>query len=204
MWDSTQTPHRAKTVMVQTLGLLEHQVRVVAPDVGGGFGPKAVFHPEEIAIPAAALLLRRPIKWIEDRLESFTATVQERRQIWDVEAAFDAEGKLGGIRGRLYHDHGANVPYGVALPYNGVTNMIGPYVLPALASRGLAVPDQYGAGGADARRRPAARHLRDGAHPRPHRQDVEPYARRGAAAQSHCAGARCPTRRRSSSATAAS
>ena len=64
--------------------------------------------------------------------ESFTATVQERRQVWDVEAAFGADGKLGGIRGRLYHDHGANVPYGVALPYNGVTNMIGPYVLPAL------------------------------------------------------------------------
>ena len=132
VWDSTQTPHRAKTVMAQTLGLLEHQVRVIAPDVGGGFGPKAVFHPEEIAIPAAALLLRRPIKWIEDRLESFTATVQERRQIWDVEVAFDADGKLSGIRGRIYHDHGANVPYGVALPYNGITNMIGPYVLPAL------------------------------------------------------------------------
>ena len=132
VWDGTQTPHRAKTVMVQTLGLAEHQLRVIAPDVGGGFGPKAVFHPEEIAIPAAALLLRRPIKWIEDRLESFTATVQERRQIWDVEVAFDAEGRLGGIRGRIYHDHGANVPYGVALPYNGITNMIGPYVLPAL------------------------------------------------------------------------
>jgi aerobic carbon-monoxide dehydrogenase large subunit len=132
VWDSTQTPHRAKTVMVQTLGLAEHQMRVIAPDVGGGFGPKAVFHPEEIAVPAAALLLRRPIKWVEDRLESFTATVQERRQIWDVEVAFDGDGRLGGIRGRIYHDHGANVPYGVALPYNGITNMIGPYVLPAL------------------------------------------------------------------------
>jgi carbon-monoxide dehydrogenase large subunit len=132
VWDGTQTPHRAKTVMAQTLGLAEHQLRVIAPDVGGGFGPKAVFHPEEIAIPAAALLLRRPVKWVEDRLESFTATVQERRQIWDVEVAFDADGRLGAIRGRIYHDHGANVPYGVALPYNGITNMIGPYVLPAL------------------------------------------------------------------------
>jgi len=132
VWDGTQTPHRAKTVMAQTLGLTEHQLRVIAPDVGGGFGPKAVFHPEEIAIPAATLLLRRPIKWVEDRLESFTATVQERRQIWNIEVAFDAEGRLGAIRGRIYHDHGANVPYGVALPYNGITNMIGPYVLPAL------------------------------------------------------------------------
>lgn len=132
VWDSTQTPHRAKTVIVQTLGLQEHQVRVVAPDVGGGFGPKAVFHPEEIAVPTAALVLRRPIKWIEDRLESFTATVQERRQIWEVEVAFDGEGTLGGMRGQVYHDHGAHVPYGVALPYNAATNMIGPYVLPAL------------------------------------------------------------------------
>ncbi len=93
VWDGTQTPHRAKTVMAQTLGLAEHQLRVIAPDVGGGFGPKAVFHPEEIVIPAAALLLHRPIKWIEDRLESFTATVQERRQIWDVEVAFDCRGQ---------------------------------------------------------------------------------------------------------------
>ncbi len=159
VWDGTQTPHRAKAVMVQTLGLAEHQVRVIAPDVGGGFGPKAVFHPEEIAVPAAALLLRRPIKWIEDRLESFTATVQERDQIWDVEAAFDADGQARGIRGRLYHDHGANVPYGVALPYNACTNMIGPYVLPALSSRRVAVHDQHGAGRADARRRTAAGHL---------------------------------------------
>jgi carbon-monoxide dehydrogenase large subunit len=131
VWDSTQMPHRAKSVLVQALGLLEHQVRVLAPDVGGGFGPKAVFHPEELAIPAATLLLHRPIKWIEDRLESFTATVQERLQIWEMEVAFDAKGKLQGIRGRLYHDHGANVPYGVALPYNAATNLIGPYVLPA-------------------------------------------------------------------------
>ena len=130
-WDSTQMPHRAKAVLVQALGLMEHQLRVIAPDVGGGFGPKAVFHPEELAIPAAAMLLGRPIKWIEDRLESFTATVQERSQVWDIDVAFDAAGKLLGIRGRLFHDHGANVPYGVALPYNGATNLIGPYELPA-------------------------------------------------------------------------
>jgi len=131
VWDSTQMPHRAKAVLVTALGLGEHQVRVVAPDVGGGFGPKAVFHPEELAIPAAALLLGQPIKWIEDRFESFTATTQERLQDWDMEAAFDAEGRLLGIRGRLCHDHGACTPYGIALPYNAGTNLIGPYVLPA-------------------------------------------------------------------------
>ena len=56
-WINTQMPHRAKSVLVAALGLAEHQVRVIVPDTGGGFGPKAVFHPEELAVPAAALLL---------------------------------------------------------------------------------------------------------------------------------------------------
>ena len=131
VWDGTQMPHRAKSILVAALGLDEHQVRVIAPDVGGGFGPKAVFHPEELAIPAAALALRTPVKWIEDRAENFTATAAERGQDWDMEAACDADGRLLAIRGAMRHDHGANTPYGVALPYNAATNMIGPYVLPA-------------------------------------------------------------------------
>jgi aerobic carbon-monoxide dehydrogenase large subunit len=131
LWDSTQLPHRAKAMLVATLGLGEHQVRVVPPDVGGGFGTKAVFHPEELAIPAAALLLRRPVKWIEDRFESFTASIGERDQVWHIEAAFDAGGRLLGARGRLWHDHGAATPYGIPLPFNAATNFIGPYILPA-------------------------------------------------------------------------
>ena len=131
VWDGTQMPHRAKSILVAALGLGEHRVRVIAPDVGGGFGPKAVFHPEELAIPAAALMLGAPVKWIEDRAENFTATVLERDQDWDMEAACDADGRLLAIRGAMRHDHGANTPYGVALPYNAATNMIGPYVLPA-------------------------------------------------------------------------
>lgn len=131
VWDSTQMPHRAKSILVDALGLHESQVRVVTPDVGGGFGPKAVFHPEELAIPAAALLLKRPVKWIEDRFESFTATSFERDQIWTMEIAFTDEGKLLGIRGTLRYDHGASTPYGIALPYNAATNLIGPYDLPA-------------------------------------------------------------------------
>jgi aerobic carbon-monoxide dehydrogenase large subunit len=131
VWDSSQMPHRARAILVAALGLRENQVRVVAPDVGGGFGPKAVFHPEELAIPAAAMLLNRPVKWVEDRFESFTATVGERDQEWAMEAAFDADGRLLGIRARLRHDHGAATPYGIALPFNAATNLIGPYVLPA-------------------------------------------------------------------------
>jgi carbon-monoxide dehydrogenase large subunit len=131
VWDSTQMPHQAKRVLVRALGLGEHQVRVIAPDVGGGFGPKFVFHPEELAVATAAFLLGQPVKWIEDRFENFLATAQERTQFWTVDAAFDADGHLLGIRGELVHDHGAYTPYGVALPQNSGTNLLGPYVLPA-------------------------------------------------------------------------
>ncbi len=131
VFDSTQMPHRAKAILVAALGLTEDKVRVIAPDVGGGFGPKAVFHPEELAVAAAAVKLGTPVKWIEDRFESFTATVHERVQVWDMDAAFDADGKLRAIRGRLFHDHGAATPYGVALPFNAASNLVGPYALPA-------------------------------------------------------------------------
>ncbi len=131
VWNGTQMPHRAKAILVAALGLCEHQVRVIAPDVGGGFGPKAVFHPEELALPAAAMLLGAPVKWIEDRVESFIAASQERDQIWEMQAAFNLDGTLRAIRGQMFHDHGAATPYGVALPYNAATNLIGPYVLPA-------------------------------------------------------------------------
>jgi aerobic carbon-monoxide dehydrogenase large subunit len=132
VWSSTQMPHRGKAVLVDMLALSEHQVRFIAPDVGGGFGPKAVFHPEELAVPAAALLLGTPLKWVEDRFENFHATVLERDQVWDIDVAADPDGRLLGIRGQVRHDHGACTPYGLAVPYNSVTNLIGPYVVPAI------------------------------------------------------------------------
>jgi carbon-monoxide dehydrogenase large subunit len=130
VWDSTQMPHRVKRVLVATLGLNENQVRVIAPDVGGGFGPKGPVYSEEIAVCAAARLLGKPLKWVEDRYEHFVSSNQERDQFWDVEAAFDATGKLLGIRGALLHDHGACTPSGIQLPQNSTTNLIGPYILP--------------------------------------------------------------------------
>jgi carbon-monoxide dehydrogenase large subunit len=130
VWDATQMPNRAHMILTQCLGMTENQVRIVAPHVGGGFGPKFVFYPEEVAIPLAAKLLGRPVKWIEDRREHFTVTTQERDQHWTIEAAADAEGRLLGIRGELIHDHGAYTPYGLALAQNSANNLLGPYVLP--------------------------------------------------------------------------
>ena len=92
VWDSTQTPHSARQLLCEILGRHEGQVRVITPEIGGGFGPKLVFYPEEAAVCLAAMLLQRPVKWIEDRREHFVATTQERDQYWDAEIAYDEDG----------------------------------------------------------------------------------------------------------------
>ena len=131
LWTSTQLAHEVRAFLMLLLKLDENQVRVVAPDVGGGFGAKFVMYPEEVAVATAGLLLRRPVKWVEDRREHFLAAVQEREQYWDLEAAFEADGRLRGLRGRMIHDEGAYTPQGINLPYNASTAVPGPYLLPA-------------------------------------------------------------------------
>ncbi len=131
LWSSTQLAHEVRAFLMTLLRRDENQVRVVAPDVGGGFGAKFVMYPEEVVLAAAALRLHRPVKWIEDRREHFLAAVQERDQYWDLEVAFDDAGRLLGVRGHLIHDQGAYTPQGVNLPYNASSALPGPYILPA-------------------------------------------------------------------------
>jgi len=110
VWDSTQESHDVRGFLVHLLGLNDNQVRVVAPDVGGGFGCKHLMYPEEVVISAVSRMLGRPVKWIEDRREHFLATIQERDQYWDLDIAFGEDGKLLGMRGRMVHDQGAYAP----------------------------------------------------------------------------------------------
>jgi carbon-monoxide dehydrogenase large subunit len=131
LWSSTQMPHAAMRLLCDMLGREENQVRVVTPDVGGGFGPKLVFYPEDVVTSLAAILLERPVKWIEDRLEHFVATTQERDQYWEVEVAVDRDARLLGGGGSLIHDHGAYTARGVNLPYNSAENVPLGYELPA-------------------------------------------------------------------------
>ena len=131
VWSGTQTPHIGRRMMADLLGRELESIRMIAPDVGGGFGPKAIFYPEEAVIPAAALKLGRPVKWIEDRREHFLCATQERDQYWEVAIAVDAEGKILGLRGRMLHDSGAFVPWGVIMPYIAAATVPGPYVVPA-------------------------------------------------------------------------
>jgi carbon-monoxide dehydrogenase large subunit len=131
LYSSTQAAHTARDIICDMLGRNENQVRIVTPDVGGGFGPKLVFYPEDVTVALAAILLKRPIRWAEDRREHFVATTQERDQFWDAEIAVDDDGKILGIRGSLVHDHGAYTARGVNLPYNSATTLPLAYMVPA-------------------------------------------------------------------------
>jgi len=132
LWSSTQAPYMVRRSLAQFIGRDEGRIRVIAPQVGGGFGPKAGVYPEEFAIALAAMKLKRPVKWVEDRREHFLATTQQRDQIWDLEVAADADGRMRGIRGRCLHDNGAYLPYGLILPFTSLGPFPGPYALDAL------------------------------------------------------------------------
>ena len=119
VWDTTQAPVFLRNGLAGMLGLSERQVRVIAPFVGGGFGPKIMlFYPEEVVLPWAASELNRPMKWIEDRLEHFFATTHERGQTHDAEMALSRDGRILGIKDMFLHDTGAYDPYGLTVPIN--------------------------------------------------------------------------------------
>jgi carbon-monoxide dehydrogenase large subunit len=131
VWDTTQAPIPIRNGLAARLGLAEHQVRVIAPFVGGGFGPKIMmFYPEELVVPWAAMQLGRPVKWIEDRAENFVGTTHERSQIHDAEIALTQEGKILGVHDVFLHDTGAYDPYGLTVPINSQCTLLGPYNLP--------------------------------------------------------------------------
>jgi carbon-monoxide dehydrogenase large subunit len=132
IWASTQKAHDLKNALADYIDLDESRLRVATPDVGGGFGPKLCVYPEDVATVAAATLLRRSVKWIEDRREHFTNAAQERDQYWSIEIAVDADGKVLGLRGNLIHDVGAYALQDVNIPYNSASMMSGPYIVPSL------------------------------------------------------------------------
>jgi len=140
VWDTTQAPVFVRNGLAAMLGLGERQVRVIAPFVGGGFGPKIMmFYPEEVVLPWISMRLNRPVKWIEDRLEHFFATTHERGQIHDAEIALAADGRILGVKDVFLHDTGAYDPYGLTVPINSQCTLLGPYVVPDYDSTFTAV-----------------------------------------------------------------
>ena len=133
VWDSTQHPHEVREHLVNLLGRPEGSIRVVAPDVGGGFGEKASLFPEEVVIPYIAILLGRPIKWIENRQENMTA-FHGRGHSVELEAAVKSNGIILGIRVNIVADLGAyfflSTP---TVPVLTTHRLTGPYRTPAMS-----------------------------------------------------------------------
>jgi aerobic carbon-monoxide dehydrogenase large subunit len=134
VWASSQVPHQIRQFVADLLDLAPHQVRVIAPDVGGGFGAKLIVYPEDVLIPFLARRLARPVRWIEDRLEHMLAATQEREQEHDVTVGFDDAGRLLALRDRFVHDTGAYTPRGLVVPLLTASMLTGPYRIPAVES----------------------------------------------------------------------
>ena len=129
---STQKAHDLSQTLTALMDF-DQGLRVVAPDIGGGFGAKLCVYSEDVAVVAAAKLLDRSIKWTEDRREYFTNAVHERDQYWQLEIAVDADAKVLGVRGKLLHDTGAYTLQDPNIPYNSASTMSGPYIVPGLS-----------------------------------------------------------------------
>ena len=131
-WNGTQVVHFVQQGLVAALGLPAHKIRVIAPDVGGGFGTKANGYPEDLLIPAAAIVSRRPVKWTEDRREHMMGSAHARAQVHDIEIAARRDGTMLAVRDRIWVDLGAYNSWGIVLPYNTVAHLLGPHRVPNL------------------------------------------------------------------------
>ena len=128
LYSSTQVPNGVKTNLQIALDLPENGVRVVAPDLGGGFGVKLQIYPEEILLCRIAQKIKRPVKWIEDRWEHFVASTHGREQFHDVEVGYDDEGRILAIRDDCVTNTGAYLQsLTLVEPFIGVTMLTGPY-----------------------------------------------------------------------------
>jgi CO/xanthine dehydrogenase Mo-binding subunit len=131
VWDGTQAPISLRGGLASILKVDEDKVRVIAPNVGGGFGQKIMmFHPDELLVPMAAMQLGRPVKYIEDRRENFIGSSQERTQIHYIELAAKKTGEVIGLRDSFLHDTGAFIPYGIAVAQVASTSIAGAYRIP--------------------------------------------------------------------------
>src|SRR6266436_5861297 len=126
-WNSTQVSHFVQQGLTTALGLPPHKIRVIAPDLGGGFGTKASGYPEDALVPIAAMALGRPVKWIENRREHMSGAAHARHQIHAISLAATRDGAILAVRDRIWLDLGAYNVWGVVLPYNTVAHLIGPH-----------------------------------------------------------------------------
>ena len=126
-WSATQCPYLIRRSLAGHFQMPESRIRIISPDVGGGFGPKAGFYAEEIITAFASKKLGKPVKWIEDRQEHFVTTNTQRDSWWDLKIACDNKGRISGVRGKIITDQGAYIPWGLLLAFTSMTPLPGPY-----------------------------------------------------------------------------
>jgi carbon-monoxide dehydrogenase large subunit len=140
IWASGQWPHTARSLTAALLGLDEQRVRVIQPDVGGGFGVKCDLYPEDLLIPLAATRVGRPVKWIESRREHFLGIAHAREMGFDLELAVRADGAILGLRGTIVSDQGAYFrTLGTVNASLAITGLPGPYRIPAYKAEVICV-----------------------------------------------------------------
>ena len=131
VWGPTKVTHFNRGVLATLLDMPESQIQMIEPDVGGGFGVRGEFYPEDFLIPYAALRLGRPVKWIEDRLEHLVASNHSRQQLYEMELALQQDGTILGVRIQLFNDHGGYIrTHGIIVPELSAAMFPGPYRIP--------------------------------------------------------------------------
>ncbi len=133
LWNTSQNPHVARLVIAAFVGMApEHKLRVIAPDVGGGFGSKIFIYPEEVVCLWASRKVRRPVKWNSDRSEAFLTDAHGRDHVTHAEMAFDAEGKITALRAKTIANLGAYMStFSSSVPtYLYATLLSGQYGIP--------------------------------------------------------------------------
>ena len=140
VWVSGQWPHTTRSIAAQMLRMPEEQIRVIVPDVGGGFGVKEEFYPEDLLVPFAARRLSRPVKWIEQRREHLQSVVHAREQTHTLQLALRSDGTILGLRDRIVTDMGSYVrALGIVNPSLAAASLPGPYRIEHLQIDSVAV-----------------------------------------------------------------
>ncbi len=140
IWTSSQILHIARDLLADVLRIPEHRIRVIVPKMGGGFGCKFHFYPEEAAVAFAAKASGRPVRWIEDRLESFLATCHARQETVDVQMALRRDGEILGVKAEILGDMGASLhTVGYGPVWLTAVMMTNAYVIPNARVRARAV-----------------------------------------------------------------
>jgi aerobic carbon-monoxide dehydrogenase large subunit len=138
VWATTQAPHAMRNGLATLLGLEQNQIRVIAPEVGGGFGVKFGVYPEDAALAAMAKLHRLPLRWVETRVEHMTATTHGRAHVTEVEAAVERDGTITGLRVHVVADLGA-YPIFTFIPDLALMMGVGVYRIPNIDLRSTCV-----------------------------------------------------------------